>query len=193
MPDFTFAGWKNQAPWCTLSASLGREDRRNHWESRRDQLFFSGSLANGRWRRRLRKLCDELWRNNSNDLNFLDVRDVTSDFFHWDRRGSVVGMDHPRRKSTAGIAHAPATPLPIDAPCRYRYALSIPGYGYSSRLRALLACGCAVIHVRSPWNEFFSPVLRHGVHLFEVQHVRHSDLRTCERQSYRRIPHATEM
>ena len=32
------------------------------------------------------------------------------------------------------------------------------------------------IHVTSPWNEFFSPLLEHGVHWFEVQHAHLQDL-----------------
>ena len=48
---------------------------------------------------------------------------------------------------------------PIDTPCRYRYALSMPGHGYSNRLRGLLACGCVVIHVMPPWEEYFTPLL----------------------------------
>ena len=50
LPEFTWVGWKRLAPWCTLAASLGREAAGHGWQQRRDRLFFSGSLDNGRWR-----------------------------------------------------------------------------------------------------------------------------------------------
>ena len=55
--------------------------------------------------------------------------------------------------------------------CRYKYALSVPGYGYASRLKALLLCGAAVVHVAHPWNEFFYPLLVPGRHLVVVRSV----------------------
>eukprot|EP00966_Prymnesium_polylepis_P189923 4401018-Prymnesium_polylepis.1 len=43
--------------------------------------------------------------------------------------------------------------LPATAACDYRYALSLPGYGYASRIRSLLLCGGTVIHKLHPSEE----------------------------------------
>eukprot|EP00965_Chrysotila_dentata_P119426 3948274-Pleurochrysis_carterae.AAC.1 len=53
-----------------------------------------------------------------------------------------------------------------------RYALSLPGFGYSSRLRALLASGAVVVHVASADEEFYAPALKHGVHFVRLEHRR---------------------
>ena len=36
---------------------------------------------------------------------------------------------------------------PAEAACGHRFVLSVPGFGYSSRLRQLLSCGSVVVHV----------------------------------------------
>ena len=55
-------------------------------------------------------------------------------------------------------------PLPPSAACAHKIALSLRGFGYSSRLRSLLLCGSAVVHVGhdDDANEFFFPLLRDG-------------------------------
>jgi hypothetical protein len=108
-------------------------------------------------RRRLRKLHEQQRREQlaagaDPDGGDLDVRNVGSDFFHFAGGGQTRdGRAAAPLASAAAAAESPssssssssaAQPTPIDAPCAYRYALSIPGYGYSSRLKTLLACGC---------------------------------------------------
>ena len=160
VPEFSWGGWKRQLPWCQLSEVFARSAARAPWASRHNQAYFAGSLDNGRWRRRLRALVVSHHAAGGSELA---VKDVGSDFFSWGAKG--------RPKPNAAPA-APAAKDPIDAPCRYRYALSMPGHGYSNRLRALLACGCVVLHVMPPWQEFFSPALRSEVHWVVLKEVR---------------------
>ena len=56
-------------------------------------------------------------------------------------------------------------PLPVTMACRHKFALSLQGFGYSSRLRTLLLCGALVIHVQHDDNEFYLPALVPGKHL----------------------------
>ena len=42
---------------------------------------------------------------------------------------------------------------PAEAACGHRFVLSVPGFGYSSRLRQLLSCGSVVVHVPGDWDE----------------------------------------
>ena len=53
--------------------------------------------------------------------------------------------------------------------CAHRYALSLSGFGYSSRLRALLMCGATVVHVHGEDAEFFMPALVPGKHLVVLE------------------------
>lgn len=159
VPEFSWAGWKWQQPWCQLLSQLARKAEQNGWLSRTDQAYFAGSLENGRWRRRLRVLA-----RTREGARHLAVKDVYSDFFHWRGSRRTIGRGGRLRVSSMGSnASHPIKVDPVDAACGYRYALSIPGYGYSNRLRSLLACGCVVIHVRPPWEEYFTPLLQNEV------------------------------
>ena len=65
LPEFTWVGWKQQPPWCVLSkrlALVGGEAAGGGlpWEARIDSAYFSGSLSNGKWRRRLARLYERL-------------------------------------------------------------------------------------------------------------------------------------
>lgn len=135
LPEFTFAGWgRDQPPWCVVGPELEKAAAAQDWDSRIDRAFFAGSLSNGHHRRRLRRL---LARNASShgDDSDLWVHAIDSSFFTFTSK--------PSRAAARGQR------LPLSAACGFRYCLSVPGYGYSSRLRSLLACGCTVIHVRS--------------------------------------------
>ena len=161
VPEFTWVGWKLQLPWCQLLARLRLEASRHTWKERRDKLFFSGSLDNGRWRRRLRMLHKQ--QEPDGDLHIHHVR---SDFFHFSTSSEASRSREAARAAQQGAAAARTR---MEAPCAFRYALSIPGFGYaragsichcytramripcdtacrySSRLKSLLACGCAVV------------------------------------------------
>ena len=65
LPEFTWVGWKHQPPWCVLSKRLalvgaGPADGGLPWDARIDSAYFSGSLSNGKWRRRLALLYERL-------------------------------------------------------------------------------------------------------------------------------------
>ena len=60
-------------------------------------------------------------------------------------------------------------PVPSSDACRYKYGINVPGFGYSSRLRSLLRCGAAVVHVDHPSSEFFVPMLRDGVDFYVLR------------------------
>ena len=120
VPEFTWVGWKLQPPWCQLSARLRLEASRHAWEERSDKLFFSGSLDNGRWRRRLRVLHKQ--QGPDGDLHIHHVR---SDFFHFSTNPEAS------RQRPAAQRGAAAARTRMEAPCAFRYALSIPGFGYA--------------------------------------------------------------
>ena len=149
LPEFTFAGWfTNTPPWCELFETLHSAAAALPWAERLDRAFFSGSLTNGAHRKSL----GQLLTRSAEARELLDVRNVHSTFFSgWVAERASRGTNVPGVAATG----------PAEA-CRYKYALSVPGYGYASRLKQLLACGTAVIHVAHPWNEFFFPLLVPG-------------------------------
>ena len=155
LPDYSLAGWHTHTPpWCTLAQSMqDAAARAGPWDNRTDLAFFSGNLKIGAWRKALRRLTIE---NRSQVAGLLRVRDVGSTFF-------VPGAAGPARGK-------PAVP-PLSEACGYRYLLSLPGFGYSNRLKALLSCGSVVVHVRAPWEEWFMPLLVHQRHLVVVSSV----------------------
>ena len=155
LPDYSLAGWHTHTPpWCTLAQSMqDAAARAGPWDNRTDLAFFSGNLKIGAWRKALRRLTIE---NRSQVAGLLRVRDVGSTFF-------VPGAAGPARGN-------PAVP-PLSEACGYRYLLSLPGFGYSNRLKALLSCGSVVVHVRAPWEEWFMPLLVHQRHLVVVSSV----------------------
>jgi hypothetical protein len=152
VPEFTWVGWgAHQPPWCKLRPLLHRAATQMPWTARVDAAFFAGSLENGRFRKRLAHLVAKAGPKGPFHLVA-----TQSAFFHW----SLNGTKRPQRSigQVTGF-------VPIEEACKYRYALSIPGYGYSSRLRSLLACGCTVLHVRSSYQEYFQPLLENGSQL----------------------------
>ena len=153
LPDFTWLSWRETPPWCQVAASLSTEALRHPWHSRDERAFFSGGLDNGRDRKALR----QLYHSSSAAREALLVRDVEAGkWFRW-------GQWDTSNRSGALPAKLPA--LPPQAACRHKFALSLPGFGYSSRLRALLACGALVVHLQHDDNEFFMPALQDGEHL----------------------------
>ena len=157
VPDYSFAGWHTHTPpWCELQMRM--DDAAAHagpWENRTDLAFFSGNLRIGGHRKYLRRLTVE---NRTQVAGVLRVQDVGSTFYV------------PSRAAGARAATAPAVP-PMSAACHYRYLISVPGFGYSNRLKALLSCGSVVIHVKAPWEEYFMPMLQHNRHLVVVASV----------------------
>lgn len=93
------------------------------------------------------------------------VRDVSSRFHRWNQfdRKQAPGFAKLRAQTNVSIA---APPVPATAACAHQYSINVPGFGYSSRLRALLRCGGAVVHVVHASSEFFMPLLRHREHLY---------------------------
>lgn len=127
MPEFSWAGWHTHTkPWCNLSAELVIAGGRVPWANRTDLAYFAGGLGNGPKRKQLKLL-----GASEAAVGLLLVRDVAPRFF-------TVGK-------AAKLGKAPITPM--SAMCGYRYLLSVPGYGYSNRLKSLLMCGSVVIHV----------------------------------------------
>ena len=139
VPDYSFAGWNTHTPpWCDLQRRMiDAAARAGPWENRTDVAFFSGNLRIGGHRKYLRKLTVE---NRTQTAGLLRVQDVGSTFY-------MPGQG--RAGAGAGRAAAPTVP-PMSAACSYRYLISVPGFGYSNRLKALLSCGSVVIHVKAP-------------------------------------------
>lgn len=159
LPDFTWAGWQKQQPWCQLSAQLQREAEARPWSGRDPRAFFAGGLDNGRDRKELRWLlrADADGGVGARAHELLRVRDVDAGKWHrW------AQFDTANR---TGSVSAKQAPLPPSAACGHRVALSLAGFGYSSRIRQLLACGALVVHVAREDEEFFMPALEPDRHL----------------------------
>ncbi|KAL1515074.1 hypothetical protein AB1Y20_004138 [Prymnesium parvum] len=153
LPDFTWLGWRSTPPWCQLLPLLSAEARRHPWHTRDPRAFFSGGLDNGAVRRAVRRL----YLSSGEARAALALRDAEAGHsFRWPQ--------YDRANRSGGLPPK-QPPLPPSAVCRHQFALSLPGFGYASRLRALLACGALVLHVPSPHEEFFAPALRDGEHL----------------------------
>ena len=161
LPDFTWVGWQKQPPWCQLSAQLQREAEARPWSGRDPRAFFAGGLDNGRDRKELRRLfrtdADADGGVGGRARELLRVRDV--DAGKWHRWGQF-----DRANRTGGV-DAKQAALPPSAACGHRVALSLAGFGYSSRIRQLLACGALVVHVAREDDEFFMPALEPDRHL----------------------------
>ena len=122
---------------------------------------------------------DEQRKAGKSDLY---VHGHASNFVHFRRRvdgtvkrvdelgGTGTGASMAGHQSQSGSGLLEGL-LPASTASNFKYCLSVPGHGYSSRLRLLLASGCVVIHVRSPWNEFYMPLLKDGVHYVVVDKV----------------------
>ena len=136
IPEFTWVGAKNSLPWCQLSAKLDNASRMP-WDSRDSRAFFTGSCSTGQSRQSLLMLS---WNHSE-----LYVRDVG-----FGSSGSVPRQDQRRAERAAHrLQRAPtlSTSVSPEFACSFRYLISLPGFGYASRLRQLLACSSAVIHV----------------------------------------------
>ena len=84
------------------------------------------------------------------------MRDVSSKFHRWGQfdRKQAPGFVQLRQHTNVSIT---STPVAQSTACAHQYAINVPGFGYSSRLRSLLRCGGAVVHVAHSSSEFFMP------------------------------------
>ena len=93
------------------------------------------------------------------------VRDVSSKFHRWNQYDRIQAPGFAKLRAQTNLSIA-APPVPATAACAHQYSINLPGFGYSSRLRSLLRCGGAVMHVVYASSEFFMPLLRHREHLY---------------------------
>ena len=147
LPDFTWVGWHTHTPpWCELLPTLAAAGARQPWRARHDLAYFSGGLRAGSHRLELQVLnaraggrlglllrdvrptfatLGEDWRHNQS-LNHRGASTQTAlgaDHEHEQYLGAGDStVDHGRRANQTEA-------------CGYRYTLSLPGYGYSSRLK----------------------------------------------------------
>ena len=150
VPEFSWAGWQaHTPPWCKLFPELLLAGS-VPWRNRTDVAFFSGGLSTNGDRKRLRALA----QSSDEARALLRVRDVAPHFFVPSRSMNVK----------AGRAQT----LSLTSACGYRYLISLPGYGYSNRLKTLLLCGGVVLHKPYASEEYFMPLLRPDTHLVHI-------------------------
>eukprot|EP00966_Prymnesium_polylepis_P168898 3904935-Prymnesium_polylepis.1 len=155
LPDFSWVGWNTHTPpWCALHQQMAAAGAATPWVNRTALGYFSGGLRSGNARLELKALAQ-----TEEAKAVLRVRDVSPSFYTLSESFYKEGRDAPD---------------PMSAACGYKYLLSVPGFGYSNRLKALLLCGAAVVHVepRNSAQEFFRPLLVPGRHLIVVPSVR---------------------
>ena len=154
LPEFTWFGSGDLPPWCQLSRTLHRTAAAQPWSLRDRRAYFSGSLSTGLSRQQLRAL----GAAHPSVFNVRDVGFVASGHVAKQDRDRVLRKNSSSTKLAVEPSHA----------CSFRYLLSMPGFGYSSRLRQLLACGGVVVHVEHDSEEFFAPLLKNNTHLIRL-------------------------
>jgi len=149
VPDYSWVGWSTHTPpWCELSRTMAAAGQAFP--------YFSGGLRTGSTRVRLRHFAAT--SAEARRLKIFELRDVSPQF-HTTKWNAAASFGHQ------------VQPLPQETACKYRFLLSVPGYGYSNRLKSLLLCGSVVLHLKTNWNEFFMPLLRDGEHLIIINKV----------------------
>ncbi|EOD06486.1 hypothetical protein EMIHUDRAFT_249850 [Emiliania huxleyi CCMP1516] len=134
-PIHFYEHWKERA---SMQPRFERAAAAWGWEQRDARAYFGGACSTGISRQSLLPLN----RTHGELLHVLDVG--------FGRSGARWGNFSAQ--------------LPPDYACRFQVLLSVPGFGYSNRLRQLLACGSAVVHVQHQSHEFFEPLLKSGEH-----------------------------
>ena len=188
VPEFTWAGWGAAEPWCRQQKRFDEAASGTPWASRDKRLYFSGGLDNGHHRKALRALA--LTEDAAGRHDELHIRDVGSKFHRWgqydrdqptDTLKSVLGnatveatqhrgkrREQALTRMTQNIGQTRVKPVAATHACGYQYAINVPGFGYSSRLRSLLRCGNTVVHVNHASFEFFVPLLNHAEHVYVI-------------------------
>ena len=130
--------------------------RRTPFASRSSRAFFSGGMQTSAARRRIHSLAER----HADDFTIRNVGFRST--------GSTIDQFSTAKLNRTN-ALLPALPLLSPAAaCSYKFLLSLPGYGYASRLRQLLACGSVVLHHAHEAEEFFAPLLKHGEHIIRL-------------------------
>ena len=138
VPDYSWVGWSTHTPpWCDLFRTMAAAGLRIPWRARADRAYFSGGLRTGSARIALRHVATRSGEARRHKI--FELRDVAPKF-------------HTAKWITANSVRY-VKPAPQEMACKYRYLLSVPGYGYSNRLKSLLLCGSVVIHLQADWNE----------------------------------------
>ena len=157
VPEFTWVGTSSAPPWCHTEASIRQAASEQRWSERDDRAYFSGGLSTGRSRQALRDL-------GETQKDILLVRDVgfssTGSLGRWQKKQESRSQARQKHVRVRGVHPARA--------CKHKYLISVPGFGYASRLRQLLACGAVVLHVVHASEEFYTPLLRDGVHVVRL-------------------------
>ena len=157
LPEFTWAGVRETPPWCQLAQQLDAAASSAPFVSRSARAYFSGGLHTSKARRTLQRLAES--RPEEFHVRNVGFRSTGSTFRQWT-------VDKYNR--TGDLLHALPSMPPSHA-CRYKFLLSVPGYGYASRLRQLLACRSVVLHqADTGGEEFFAPLLRHDENVIRL-------------------------
>ena len=157
------------ASMVPVASPIKAEALRHPWSERDERAFFSGGLDNGKPRKQLR----QLYRSGRSAQDALLVRDVEAG--KWFRWSQFDTSNRERGRPNKNCCAAP------QAACRHKFALSLPGFSYSSRLRALLACGALVVHVQHDNNEFYLPAIQDGKHIVLLRGKDSSATSCCPR------------
>uniref|UniRef100_A0A7S3T7A0 Glycosyl transferase CAP10 domain-containing protein n=1 Tax=Emiliania huxleyi TaxID=2903 RepID=A0A7S3T7A0_EMIHU len=140
LPEYSWVGSYHSPPWCQMQPRFERAAAAWGWEQRDARAYFGGACSTGISRQSLLPLN----RTHGELLHVLDVG--------FGRSGFVNPHDVERAKRSyarLGVGWGNfSAQLPPDYACRFQVLLSVPGFGYSNRLRQLLACGSAVVHVQ---------------------------------------------
>lgn len=152
-PDFTFYSWPESAcPPAEPSHAYGLlfdafarnwTQRRARWQNRSDTLFWRGA------------------RVGDGGLRATALRHLRA------ARGTDAAFIAWRAVSATGRNQAPGC-VGLLEQCRHRYLAFLAGTTYSSRLKYQLSCGSTVLAVPPEFVEWWTHLLKPGVHFAEV-------------------------
>ncbi|TVU18820.1 hypothetical protein EJB05_34935, partial [Eragrostis curvula] len=149
-PDWSFWGWPevNIRPWAPFLAEAARENARLTWADRQPYAFWKGNPWVSNQRR-------DLLRCNPN---------ATGDGKDWNARVIVQdwGKAHRNGYKDSNLAKQ----------CLYRYKIYVQGRGWSVSEKYILACDSPMLHVDTPFQDFFSRGLVAGKHYWPVDAAR---------------------
>ena len=159
VPEFSWVGWRHWPPWCRLLEELAPAAAPWHRAATRSTFGLAAQRPLApRAAPPRRRAGEGRRRGPARARRAVEIL----------RRRAAGGG---RIGQLAEQANRSVAPRALHEACGWRYVLSIPGYGYSNRLRALLACGSTVIHLRPPWAEYFEPLLRDNCNVVVVDKV----------------------
>ncbi|KAL6619448.1 hypothetical protein ACP70R_034587 [Stipagrostis hirtigluma subsp. patula] len=148
-PDWTFWGWPevNIRPWAPFVEEEAHENRRVPWPERKPYAYWKGNPDVASVRK-------DLMRCNASSKGGKD----------WNAR--LFRQDW-KRANRNGFKDSN-----LAKQCLYRYKIYVQGRGWSVSEKYILACDSPMLHISTPYRDFFSRGLVAGRHYWPIDAAR---------------------